>query len=314
MNTKNSVSVIIPNHNNAKWLPLCIESCIVQGEVLREIIVVDDHSTDQSWDVLETFSKNHPELVKIYKNPKKGGNCARNYGFEQSTGKYIQWLDSDDQILPGKFDAQVQLLEKEPQVDIVYSDWQKDFYDSGKFIGSEKIKYGPYEDFLYELIIDNWTVPCNYLLRRTIAEQLSSGFGWNPETFVGQDREYFNKAAIIGARFRYVPGNFAIYNKWSENSVSKMNFKERLKESYKLELNLKKNIQKQNWITLDDKKKYISILNAQALKATFYDPSFKLDDKFSFNQINWGVIHWKMRIVLIIKLVLGLVNFKENDN
>ena len=103
MQDKTIVSIIIPNYNNVKWLGDCLESCLLQkGEFKLEIIVVDDQSTDESWGILQNYQSEYPLQVFIYKNPEKGGNQARQYGFSKSNGNYIQWLDSDDQLLEGK--------------------------------------------------------------------------------------------------------------------------------------------------------------------------------------------------------------------
>ena len=92
-------------------MPKVIESCLTQ-KYLHEIIIVDDHSTDNSQEILTRLQKQNPEKTKIFKNPGKGGNNARNYGFSKSTGEYIQWLDADDFLLPGKFEHQIQAFEK----------------------------------------------------------------------------------------------------------------------------------------------------------------------------------------------------------
>src|SRR5579872_3830113 len=122
------ISVIIPNYQCEKWLSRTIDSCLQQNEYLKEVIVIDDHSTDQSWNLLSHYQSEYPGIIKIYRNKLKGGNNARNYGFELSEGEFIQWLDADDQLLPGKFAAQLDIFGKHADTDIVYSDWKLDIY------------------------------------------------------------------------------------------------------------------------------------------------------------------------------------------
>ena len=178
---KKSVSVIIPNYNKSIWIESCIESCILQGDYLKEIIFVDDQSTDDSWKTIEKLKGKYPSIIKPFINPSKGANNARNFGFEQSTGEYIQWLDSDDLLLENKLENQLPPLVQD-KADIVYSDWEIKFYEDGEYIRSEKKYYGNSDDFLGELIKDNWTSPNNYLMNRKIAEKLHGGVGWNPAT------------------------------------------------------------------------------------------------------------------------------------
>ncbi len=214
------VSVIIPYFKAEQWIANTIESCLQQGELLHEIIIVDDHSPDNGKAIIEDYVTKYPERVRYYLNPKKGANAARNFGFSQASGKYIQWLDADDEILPGKFSVQIRLLENGPY-DVVYSDFDIAFYSEGSMKPSTSRKtHSQYEDFILELLRDNWSSPNNYLLRMEAAKKVHEHHGWNLETKVCQDTEYFNIAALLGFRFGYCPGSYALYRKWSSESTS----------------------------------------------------------------------------------------------
>ncbi|HEY4150657.1 MAG TPA: glycosyltransferase family A protein, partial [Chitinophagaceae bacterium] len=213
------VSVLIPCFQAAGWLRRTIESCVSQQGLL-EIIIVDDGSTDGSLAILQELATEHPGIVKVYNNPAKGGNNARNYAFSLSEGDYIQWLDADDQLGKGKLENQLKLFDSDASADIVYSDWELDIYDEVDLLKKEIKVNGPKEDFLLALLKDQWSSPNTYLLKRAFAQQLHDARAWNPDTVVKQDREYFTIAAILGARFRYVPGVYAIYNRWNKSSVS----------------------------------------------------------------------------------------------
>lgn len=275
----------------------CIQSCIDQGALLKEIILVDDHSTDNSLEVIRDFCNRYPELIKVFSNPGRGANAARNYAFEKSSGKYIQWLDSDDFILRGKFEAQVPFLES-GEFDIIYSDWAIDFYKDGEKIKHEQKHYKPFDDFLLELIKDNWTSPNNYLMNRKTAELLAGGIGWNPLTKIGQDREYFTMAGILGARFHYVPGTYAIYNKHSRGTISGLDFKKRLEENQHLEKRLGEEIIKAPALTPHKKKTYLAILDTHKLKACVYHPGIKLSHPINPLNVSWSLMHWKMRLIM----------------
>lgn len=293
-------SILIPNYNNAHYLPTCLDSCLAQEEnFVKEIIVVDDHSQDKSWEILKKYQKQSPETIQIFKSPEKGANQARNFAFEQSTGKFIQWLDSDDIILPDKLKTQIDFFNKHPDKDIVYSDWRYDFYDNKKFTHSETHKGAQYSDYLYELLTDNWQ-PChNYLVRREVAEKTHQAKGWNPETRVAQDREYFTTAAILGARFAYLPGEFAVYNRWGGNkNISTIDFKKRLKYNQKVVENYIKKIRESKEFSDFKKEEYISILHTELLVSCFYNPALRLREKIPYNHILWERIHWKMRFLI----------------
>ena len=93
---KPKVAIIIPNYNKAKYLPECIDSVLNQTYDNIEIIIVDDHSTDQSNTIIERYSKNH-QNIHHYKFPKNHGvSYTRNYGAKQTEADYLVFLDSDD--------------------------------------------------------------------------------------------------------------------------------------------------------------------------------------------------------------------------
>ncbi|MEQ9063207.1 MAG: glycosyltransferase family 2 protein [Vicingaceae bacterium] len=291
------VSVIIPNYNKAAWLNKCLESCLIQGEWLKEIIVVDDGSTDESASILSTYQDSIPDMIRTYINPVKGANNARNFGFSLSSGAYIQWLDSDDELYPGKFKAQVEALESTGK-DIAYSDWLRRYYSEGKLIKEEEKLYRDFDDFLYQLMIDNWTSPNNYLVRREFAEKLKGGMGWNPETRIGQDREYFTMAGILGAKFEYVPGVFACYNSQDKNTIANMEFMERLKENQKLEARFRDAIIESDLLADGPKEEYLKILNTHLVKACFYNNEIQFPRWISPLKLKWSLVHPKMKLFL----------------
>lgn len=302
------VSVLVPNFNNERWLKQSIESCLAQGHLLHEIIVVDDHSTDNSIDLLNTLSAKYPQKIKVFANPEKGANAARNYGFSQCSGQYIQWLDSDDYLLPGKFEAQIAELEK-GAADIVYSDWRMDKWVNGVLIKKEIKKYKDYPDFLEELIKENWNASHSYLMTRAMAQKLSSGIGWNPETMVGQDREYFTMAGILGARFKYVPGVFAIYNSQDKGTIAGMAFEKRLIQNQKLEKRFRLEISNSLIIGVNEKLTYLNILHTHKLKACFYSKRIHIDEAFSLLRVRWDLMHYKMRLPIFFIYFLKHLQF-----
>ena len=289
------VSVLIPSYNNATWLEECIQSCFDQGELLHEIIVVDDHSTDNSWDTLNAIQDKYPGKVKIFLNPEKGANSARNFAFSKSSGNYIQWLDSDDYILEGKFEAQVAVLENS-DADIVYSDFRLDTYDGVKFEKAENKTFDSYIDYLEELLEDNWNASHSYLLKRSLAQKLDGGVGWNSSTKVGQDREYFTMAGILGAKFTYVKGCFAVYNKRKTGTISGMDFKQRLELNQVLENRFRLEIGK--CVDVNKRKEYLKILDTHLIKACFYHDKIKVNRFISPLSIKWSIVHWKMRLAI----------------
>lgn len=90
------VSVIVPVYNGEKFFQPCIESILVQTYKNMEIILVDDASTDSSWEMLNRLYKDNPRVVLLHHDVNQGAGLARNTGIEVANGKYIAFVDSDD--------------------------------------------------------------------------------------------------------------------------------------------------------------------------------------------------------------------------
>lgn len=92
------VSILIPLYNSGEFVAETIECCLSQSYPNIELVIVDDHSTDNSVEVAQKYLS---DRVHLYTNPKKGGNSARNYAFEMSRGEYVMFHDADDLITKG---------------------------------------------------------------------------------------------------------------------------------------------------------------------------------------------------------------------
>ena len=92
---KTKVSVIVPIYNAEMYIDKCIQSIINQTLRDIEIILVDDGSTDRSFEISNKYAKKD-ERIKIIKQKNKGVGAARNYGVSIATGKFITFIDSDD--------------------------------------------------------------------------------------------------------------------------------------------------------------------------------------------------------------------------
>jgi len=89
------ISVVIPCHNQAHFLADAIESVLAQSYPHHEIVVVDDGSTDNTWEVAGRY----PGVARIHQS-NKGLAAARNAGFHHARGEYLVFLDADDRLLP----------------------------------------------------------------------------------------------------------------------------------------------------------------------------------------------------------------------
>lgn len=110
--TKNMVSVIIPVYNGMKWIEECLESVRAQSWNDFEIIVLDDHSTDGTIEIVQRMVKKDARIKLILRND-RGVSGARNEGIAQSDGEYITFLDADDKLAPKMLETLIGYLKAE---------------------------------------------------------------------------------------------------------------------------------------------------------------------------------------------------------
>lgn len=106
-------SVIIPCYNCAKYLPECLNSLITQDYTQWEAIVVNDASTDNSYDVASRFATQDNRIRLLNKEKNEGLHLARKSGTALSAGKYVLFLDSDDAFAKGTLNKIHSTIQKE---------------------------------------------------------------------------------------------------------------------------------------------------------------------------------------------------------
>ena len=114
------VSTIIPVHNRASLLQEAVASVLAQTHRPIEIIIVNDGSDDDTAAVAEQLSRSSTDPIRVIHQANGGPGLARQRGLEAATGAFVQFLDSDDLLLPGKFAAQVKALLQAPECQICY--------------------------------------------------------------------------------------------------------------------------------------------------------------------------------------------------
>lgn len=108
---ENSISVVIINFNNNKYLRLCLNNICQQLYKYLEIICIDDGSTDDSLKILQQYAQKDSR-IKILTQQNQGAAAARNLGLSVAKGKYVIFLDSDDYFEPDLIKASVEQVEK----------------------------------------------------------------------------------------------------------------------------------------------------------------------------------------------------------
>ena len=102
------VSIVMPSYNCEQYIEASIKSVISQSYKNWELLIVDDHSTDRTVDIIRSFKN---ERIKLFRNEvNSGAAISRNLALREAKGKWIAFLDSDDLWLPTKLEEQLQFM------------------------------------------------------------------------------------------------------------------------------------------------------------------------------------------------------------
>ncbi|RKD27580.1 Glycosyl transferase family 2 [Caminicella sporogenes DSM 14501] len=114
------VSVIIPTYNYEKFIHNAIDSILNQTFKDYEIIIVDDGSTDNTAEIIKKYNN---EKISYFYKENRGPAAARNLGIKKAKGDYICFLDADDAFMPEKLEIQVDILDKNKNIGLVYTNF-----------------------------------------------------------------------------------------------------------------------------------------------------------------------------------------------
>ena len=182
------ISVVIPNYNNSGFLIECLESVFNQTYENKEIILIDDGSTDESMQVLLPYQ----DRIKLLVTENRGAAAARNTGILNSKGEFIAFLDSDDIWESTKLTLQIEMM-LSGNYDLIYTS-SIDFYSSGELgkINSPRFSGYCYNYFRKFPATEIIMLGCNSALLR--AELLKES-GLFDESFLGaaEDWDFFRR-------------------------------------------------------------------------------------------------------------------------
>jgi glycosyltransferase involved in cell wall biosynthesis len=198
------ISVIIPCYNAQLWITQAIESVLDQKIHDLEIIVINDGSTDASASII----KQKFPFVQLIETQRGGPSRARNIGTEKSKGGFIQYLDADDLLAPGKLRMQLELLTSS-NADVAYGKWQKFTCDKkGKITKKEIVDFNIVDPEVDLFLAEMWAPPAVYLFKRAIVEKVGS---WHTELELAEDARFLFDCAMHQAQFVYSNAIMAYY-------------------------------------------------------------------------------------------------------
>lgn len=206
MKTDPQVAILIPAYNAAKYVGEAIDSALAQRGVEKEVIVIDDGSTDATLDEIRRFEGQ----IKWESGPNKGAPSARNRALALSSAPWVQYLDADDYLLPDKIAGQLRALEQSSDADLIYGpstiEWHK---ENGVETRVETISE-PRDPFR---LLALWQLPQTgaVLFRR---DALISAGAWTEHQPCCQEHELYLRMLMNGAEILYADAGGSVYRRF----------------------------------------------------------------------------------------------------
>jgi len=212
------VSILIPAFNAHGWIADTLRSAVAQTWDRKEIIVVNDGSTDQTLAVARQFDV---AGVQVVTQKNQGAAAARNKAFSLSRGDYIQWLDADDLLAPDKIARQMQALEQcRSTRTLLSSGWGQFMYRYSRAIFVPTALWcdlSPVEWLLHKMGQNLHMQTATWLVSR----ELTNAAGpWDTTLLGDDDGEYFCRVLLASDRVRFVPQAKVYYRASGSSSLS----------------------------------------------------------------------------------------------
>ncbi len=166
------VSVVIPCHNAEVFLPRSVSSALGQMNVGLDLIAVDDGSTDESLAVLDGFGDACLRVIR--QGCRTGVSAARNRGLSEARGRYVAFLDADDEWKPDTLARLVGALESEPDAVVAYCGWQNVGLPGGR--GEPYVPPDYEEEGKWERLLRSCPWPIHAAVARTDVVRAVGGF------------------------------------------------------------------------------------------------------------------------------------------
>ena len=228
---QNLVSILIPTYNAAKRIAETVESAINQTWPRKEIIIVDDGSTDNTVEIISKYESNS---LKIIRQENMGGPAARNKALANAQGNFIQWLDHDDILAPDKIFNQLTHGQYDGNSKILLSG------SFGKFFNRrEKATFwpdslwknlDPIDYFLIKFTENKWIHPSVWLVSRKLTDMVGP---WLELRNPNDDGEYFCRIVAKCEKIIFIPQAKSFFRIGNFKSMSHDRSKEALEALFK---------------------------------------------------------------------------------
>jgi glycosyltransferase involved in cell wall biosynthesis len=193
------VSTIVPVHNRPGLMMEAVASVLAQSYRPIEVIVVDDGSTDETSAVAVSLAARSPQEIRVVHQPNAGPGLAREAGRRRARGEFIQYLDSDDLLLPEKFARQVAGLRADRECGVAYGHTRYRHADGRTEPGPWKGSGTRVDTMFPSFLLSRWWDTPTPLYRASVCEAAGP---WS-DLRLEEDWEYDCRVAALGVRLHF---------------------------------------------------------------------------------------------------------------
>lgn len=204
------VSILIPAYNCRPWISRAIESALGQSWKRCEVIVMDDCSTDGTYEELREFE----DSIRVEREAANGGqNRTRNALTELSKGEWLVYLDADDAL--GRHSVETK-LQCAAEADAIYGSTKIATYEGQRETESEVIIAGEYDDLWSAAFAWKFPNTSAFCFRRSAVLEVG---GWNEKLKNCTDYDLYFRLLRNGYRFKAAPDAWSTYRQWSSTQA-----------------------------------------------------------------------------------------------
>ena len=281
--TDEGVSIIMPAYNAGQTIQQAIQSVVDQTHQRRELIVIDDGSSDDTAAIVRGFG----EAVRYHRQQNAGPAVARNCGIRLSRFPWVAFLDADDVWLPEKLSTQLEAVGKSG-ARAVYTNC-RNFGSIDRVAEFRSEQPMPSGDVFEDLLHDNFLTLSTLMIRR---DALRAANGFLSEMTGAEDWDLWLRLAADGVEFEPVAEPLVLY-RWQDNSFSKNNERMTRMRAITVEKALRSPRGRQlRWKTRREAR-----ANATATSAWFTSPSSASSATWLYLKASatspWTTAHWK---------------------
>lgn len=205
------ISVIMPAYNAASYVNEAIRSTLAQKGVSFELLIGDDGSTDQTWKWIKAHQKN-PRVRSWKFSKNRGASATRNRLIAYARGSYIAACDADDVMLPEHLKTLAHILDREPEIGVVYGNLIEELPSGKHRLLSRSLGHTTTWD-----LIDGSITNVGTLIRRSLIQKIG---GYRPHLPFLEDCDLFLRLAEI-TRFKYLENKPSYLYRRHSDSLSR---------------------------------------------------------------------------------------------